>query len=202
MKRQSKPEASFTPCVSSQQQRAAGDLHRQLDDLKCRYPTYDVITDVGSGLNFRRPGLQRLLERVHSGMVTEVVVRHKDRLCRYGLELVEFLLQKSGTRLVVQSGEPVSCTQELADDLLAITTVFVARHNGQRSAENRRRRKVGKGTDDGKESASLPEQAAGGEAQEVGRHCPMDVQQYRGCSPSWCEQAGYQQKESESELHQ
>ena len=60
--------------VSSQQQRAAGDLHRQLDDLKCRYPTYDVITDVGSGLNFRRPGLQRLLERVHSGMVTEVVV--------------------------------------------------------------------------------------------------------------------------------
>ena len=135
--------------------------------------------------------MQALLEQVYSGTVSEVVVRHKDRLCRYGLELVEFLLQKSGTRLVVQSGEPVSCTQELADDLLAITTVFVARHNGQRSAENRRRRRVeraGDGTDEGEESASISEQAAGGDAQEVGRHCPMDVQQHRGCSPSWREE--------------
>ena len=168
--------------VSSQHQRASGDLQRQLDDLRCKYPTHDIITDVGSGLNFRRPGLQRLLERVYSGMVTEVVVRHKDRLCRYGLDLLEFILQKAGTRLVVQSGEPVSSTQELADDLLAITTVFVARHNGQRSAENRRRRKLDEADED-EEGQSLPGQGAGEETQEMDRHCTMDVQQHRGCSP-------------------
>ena len=104
---------------------------------------HDVIRDVGSGLNFKRPGLQALLEQVHRGTVSEVVVRHKDRLCRYRLELLEWIFKKAGTKLVVLSHEQeASSTKELADDLLAITTVFVARHNGQRSTENRRKRKA------------------------------------------------------------
>jgi putative resolvase len=133
--------------VSSPQQKAAGDLQRQIEDMQEAYPTHEVISDVGSGLNFKRPGFKALLERVHQGTVTEVVVRHKDRLCRYGRELVEWIFAKAGTRLVVLSATPASTesdrdhARELADDLLAITTVFVARHNGQRSAENRRRRK-------------------------------------------------------------
>ena len=129
--------------VSSSNQKEAGDLQRQVEDLQNSYPGYYVIKDVGSGLNFKRSGLQDLLERVHKGTVSEVVVRHKDRLCRYGLELLEFIFKKAGTKLVVLSQEQeATSTKELADDLLAITTVFVARHNGQRSAENRRKRKA------------------------------------------------------------
>ena len=79
-------------------------------------------------------------------MVQEVVVAHKDRLCRYGAELLEFIFKRFGTKLVVHShtagGYHENPTREPADDLLAVTTVFVARHNGRRSAENRRKRKA------------------------------------------------------------
>ena len=112
--------------VSSSNQKESGDLQRQVEDLQNSYPGYYVIKDVGSGLNFKRSGLQDLLERVHKGTVSEVVVRHKDRLCRYGLELLEFIFKKAGTKLVVLSQEQeATSTKELADDLLAITTVFV-----------------------------------------------------------------------------
>jgi putative resolvase len=127
--------------VSSSHQKE--DLQRQISDLQCRYPGYEVIQDVASGLNFRRKGLQTLLGRVIKGMVSEVVVTYKDRLCRYGIELLEFIFEKFGTKLLVYSGsETISETRELADDLLAITTVFVARHNGRRSQANRRKRKA------------------------------------------------------------
>ena len=127
--------------VSSRAQETSGDLQRQVQDLQAAYPQHQVITDVASGLNFKRRGLQTLLERVHSGVVAEIVVMHKDRLCRYGLELIIFILEKAGTKLVVYGNAEVEDrTRELADDLLAITTIFVARHHGQRSVTNKRRR--------------------------------------------------------------
>ena len=126
--------------VSSAHQRA--DLRRQVEDLQSRFPTHEVIQDVGSGLNFKRRGFQALLERVYAGDVEEVVVAHADRLCRFGRELVEFVFDKSGTRLVVcDLRRRASSTAELADDLLSVATVFVARENGLRSASKRRMRK-------------------------------------------------------------
>ncbi len=141
--------------VSSSAQEKSGDLQRQVQDLQTAYPRHQVITDVASGLNFKRGGLQSLLERVHSGVVSEVVVMHKDRLCRYGLELICFILEKAGTKLVVHgNSEAEDRTRELADDLLAITTIFVARHHGQRAAANKRRRAAcTRGTDSADESS-------------------------------------------------
>ena len=123
------------------------DLDRQVQDLQEAFPKHEVITDIGSGLNYAKPGLQSLLQRVCKGLVEEVVVTHKDRLCRYGYELVETLCQSLGTKLVVhhQDAEERNdeCrARELADDLLSIVTVFVAKHNGRRSAANRKRRKT------------------------------------------------------------
>lgn len=72
-----------------------------------------------------------------------VVVKHRDRLCRFAYELVEHLFRKAGTKIVVLSTDTESepnPSGELAEDLLAITTVFVARNNGMRSAQNRRKR--------------------------------------------------------------
>lgn len=126
--------------VSSGHQKA--DLQRQIRDLQQQFPEYEVIQDIASGLNFKRKGLQTLLEHVLQGTVSTIVVTYKDRLCRYGIELLEFIFKKFGTQLLVHSNtEDTSETRELADDLLAITTIFVARHNGRRSQVNRKKRK-------------------------------------------------------------
>jgi predicted site-specific integrase-resolvase len=75
--------------VSSEHQR--GDLERQIQDLQFKFPDHEIISDVGSGLNYKRKNFQILLDRVYDGPIQEVVVLHKDRLCRYGFELVEFI---------------------------------------------------------------------------------------------------------------
>lgn len=138
------PAASPQQCiiyarVSSAHQKE--DLDRQCADLQEAYPNHELVSDIGSGLNFTRKGFKAILERALSGVVKEVVVMHKDRLCRFGAELVEFIFDRSGTKLVVHGKTAgTNDTAELADDLLAVTTVFVARHNGLRSGANRRRR--------------------------------------------------------------
>lgn len=126
--------------VSSAKQKE--DLERQIETLKKAYPSHSVIKDVGSGVNFKRQGLRSLLDRVYEGMVQEIVVLHKDRLSRFAAGLLEYIFEKSGVRLVVHSpNQDLSGFSDLADDLLAITTFFVASHNGKRSAEHRRMRR-------------------------------------------------------------
>jgi putative resolvase len=133
--------------VSSAKQKACGDLQRQVDVLRGKYPHHEVITDVASGINFKRKGLLSILDRAHAGVLAEVVVAHRDRLCRFAVDLVEHVLTQAGVRLVVLDKSleadtaPTDPAAELAEDLLAITTVFVARHNGLRSAAHRRERK-------------------------------------------------------------
>ncbi|RHZ90026.1 hypothetical protein Glove_9g274 [Diversispora epigaea] len=114
--------------VSSEHQR--DDLERQIANLRQYYPEYEIISDIGSGLNWKRRGFVALLERIHTEGIEEVVVTRK---------LVEWIFEKNGTRLMVL-GTDVSAESsevgELAEDLLSIVTVFVARHNGMRSAAN------------------------------------------------------------------
>jgi predicted site-specific integrase-resolvase len=125
--------------VSSAHQKP--DLERQVEDLHKAYPEHEIVQDIGSGLNWKRPGFKALLERVLGGNVDEVVVAHRDRLCRFAFELVEQIFQHYKVKLVVLNAY-ASPESELSDDLLAITTVFVAKHNGQRSAANRKKRKL------------------------------------------------------------
>lgn len=144
--------------VSSAHQHA--DLERQCDDLKRAYPTHELIQDTGSGINWRRPGLLTLLDAVCSGTVAEVVVAHRDRLARIGVELLEWLFERYNARLVVleQSEERQSETDELRDDLLAVVTFFVARNNGRRAAANRKRRRDAAGYEEGQDQEE-PQQA-------------------------------------------
>lgn len=126
--------------VSSQHQKA--DLERQIQDLQQAYPNHTVVRDIASGLNWKRPGLLSLLERVYSGTVAEIVVAYRDRLCRFGLELLEWIFNKYRVRLTIhhQVETPVDFTTELADDLLAVANYFVAKNNGKRAGEKRRTR--------------------------------------------------------------
>lgn len=131
--------------VSSAKQSDAGDLERQKAALADACPSHRLVSDVGSGLNWRRPGFVRILDKVLDGRVAEVVVARRDRLCRFGVELLERVFSHFETKLVVL-GSDVAPTDaagghdpaaELAEDLLAITTVFVAHANGLRSATNK-----------------------------------------------------------------
>jgi len=117
--------------VSSTKQR--DDLQRQIDFMRERYPEAEIIKDIGSGLNFKRKGLQALLVRLMRGDKLTIVVACRDRLCRFGFELFEFMAEQNGGSIVVLD-QTVHCPEtELTADLLAILHVFSCRMHGLRS---------------------------------------------------------------------
>ena len=117
--------------VSSHKQR--DDLQRQIDLLRRLYPDHTVIQDIGSGINFKRKGLRSILDTCMSREVGEIVVAHKDRLCRFGFELIEHIVNNQGGKIIVLDEEnDKSTNEELADDLLSIIHVFNCRQMGRR----------------------------------------------------------------------
>jgi predicted site-specific integrase-resolvase len=132
-----KKEGVIYARVSSSKQKE--DLERQVAELKRAYPSYTVYSDIGSGLNYHRPKFDALLDRVYKGTVGEIVVAYRDRLCRYGFELVEKLCKQNNTKIVVHNQRecPETPTDELAQDLLAICNYFVAKNNGRRGGRRR-----------------------------------------------------------------
>jgi predicted site-specific integrase-resolvase len=72
--------------VSSSKQK--DDLKRQTNFFRVNYPDYDLVTDIGSGTNWKRKGLQTILDLAMRANISEVVVAHRDRLCRFGFELI------------------------------------------------------------------------------------------------------------------
>jgi putative resolvase len=108
--------------VSSHKQR--DDLARQVAFMQEKYPQATIIKDIGSGLNFKRKGLEAILERAMRGDKLKVVVAHRDRLARFGYELIRFIIESNGGQLVVLSEDSLSPTEELTKDLLNIIHVF------------------------------------------------------------------------------
>ena len=126
-------QTNFCYCrVSTRGQ--SDDLQRQVDFFRDRFPHHTIIKDIGSGLNFKRKGLQTILDTAIQGNLGEVVVTHKDRLCRFGFELLEGIFSKcSNGKIVVLDHKETSPQQELINDLLSIVTVFSSRLYGLRS---------------------------------------------------------------------
>ena len=127
--------------VSSHDQKA--DLKRQQGALEAYCAAkgwrFEVICDLGSGLNYRKKGLRRLLELILRRRMRRLVLMHKDRLLRFGAELVFALCEAQGIEIViVNRGEQPSFEQELAQDVLEIITVFSARLYGSRSHKTRK----------------------------------------------------------------
>jgi excisionase family DNA binding protein len=118
--------------VSSRNQ--LDDLHRQIEFLnRPEYSNYISIQDVASGLNFKRKGLCTILESAIHGTIGEVVVAHKDRLCRFGFELIEFIVSKGGGKITIIGNESIKSDQEeLTEDLLSIVHIFSCRQMGKR----------------------------------------------------------------------
>lgn len=120
--------------VSSGKQK--DDLARQVVFMRERFPNAEIIQDIGSGLNYKRKGLQSILQRLLQGDKLTIIVAHRDRLCRFGFELIEFLVQQNGGEIMVLDRTEVSPQRELTEDLLAILHVFSCRMHGLRRYEN------------------------------------------------------------------
>ncbi len=116
--------------VSSRKQK--DDLERQKKAMLAQFPTYHIYQDIASGLNFKRKGLTRLLEHVQEGRIQTVVVAYRDRLARFGTELIEWIISRAGATLLIQDQKELSPEQELTEDLVAVTHVFSCRLNGKR----------------------------------------------------------------------
>ncbi len=125
--------------VSSHGQKA--DLTRQAELLEAFCAAkgwrFEIISDLGSGMNYRKKGLKRLLEMVLRKRMRRLVLTHKDRLLRFGAELVFALCEIQGIEIVIiNKGQEPSFEEELAQDVLEIITVFSARLYGARSHQH------------------------------------------------------------------
>ena len=138
-------QARLTVCyarVSSYDQK--NDLHTQITRLKkyaeaAGYEEVEVIDDLGSGLNYKKRGLTRLIRLICERRVRRLVVVHKDRLLRFGSELLFQLCRFYGTEVeILDEPEEEAFEQRLCHDVLELMTVFSARLYGSRSRQNQR----------------------------------------------------------------
>lgn len=116
--------------VSSQSQ--SNDLERQKLYMAKRYPNHLLIEDIGSGMNFNRIGLRKIIKWAIAGRVEEVVVANKDRLARFGFELFEDIIKEysKGKIIVMRGSKTEEPEEELVKDMLQIMNIFTAKMNG------------------------------------------------------------------------
>jgi len=121
--------------VSSNKQK--DDLKRQIENVKtymiANGYSFDVVTDIGSGINYNKKGLNQLIDMIVASEVEKIVVLYKDRLLRFGYELIENLCNKYGTTIEVIDNTEKTEEQELVEDLVQIITVFSCKLQGRRA---------------------------------------------------------------------
>ncbi|TPG71525.1 IS607 family transposase [Brevibacillus laterosporus] len=121
--------------VSSHKQK--DDLERQVENVKsymiAKGYSFDVVTDIGSGINYEKRGLLQLMDWVVQGRIERIVILYKDRLLRFGYELFENLCKKFDVTIEIIDNSEKTEEQELVEDLIQIVTVFSCRLQGKRA---------------------------------------------------------------------
>ena len=115
------------------------DLEHQREYMMNKYNKYEIIEDIGSGINFNRKGLRKIIKLGIEGKINKLVVAYKDRLTRFGFDLIEDLLKEySNCDIVVENDkEDKEPKEELVDDVLQILNVYTAKMNGLRKYKNK-----------------------------------------------------------------
>jgi putative resolvase len=127
--------------VSSHDQKADLERQKQVLELYCARQgwTFEVISDLGSGMNYHKKGLKYLLNDILLGKIGRLVIAHKDRLLRFGAELIFAICEAKEVEVVIlNQGEDTTFEEDLAKDVLEIITVFSARLYGSRSRKNQK----------------------------------------------------------------
>lgn len=97
----------------------------------------DIYTDIGSGMNFKRKSFLKLLNEVQNNEIESVTIAHKDRLCRFGYDLLENIFEKYNVKINLINDDRLSPEQELCQDLTSIVHVFSSRLYGLRKYKNK-----------------------------------------------------------------
>ena len=125
--------------VSSKKQ--SDDLERQINNIKSyissKYDSFDIITDIGSGINYTKPGLKKLIEKINKKEVDLIIVLYKDRLLRFGFELVEYFAELNNVKIEVLDKIDKNQDEELVEDLVQIITVFSCKLQGKRKRKTK-----------------------------------------------------------------
>lgn len=118
------------------------DLQTQIANVKsymyARGYKFEIISDIGSGINYNNKGLKELVSKINNHEISKVVILYKDRLVRFGFELMNYICEINGVELEIIDNSEHSKEQELTDDLIQIITVFANRLYGQRSKKTKR----------------------------------------------------------------
>ena len=118
--------------VSSQNQK--DDLERQKQLMVHKFPNHIIIEDIGSGLNLNKRGIRKIIHLAIEGKINELLVSHRDRLTRFGFELIEEIINKysKGKIVILSEPEKLEPEEEIVKDIMSIMNVYVAKINGLR----------------------------------------------------------------------
>jgi len=127
--------------VSSSGQKEDLKRQKELLELYCASNgwIFELISDLGSGINYKKKGLKKLIQEIIDDEVGRLVITHKDRLLRFGAELIFSICEAKEIEVVIiNQGEDSNFEEDLAKDVLEIITVFSARLYGKRSKRNQK----------------------------------------------------------------
>ena len=127
--------------VSSYDQKSDLERQKQLLEMYCASKgwSFEIVSDLGSGMNYNKKGLKRLINSILLGEIGRLVITHKDRLLRFGAELIFSICEMKNVEvIIVNQGDEPTFEEELAKDVLEIITVFSARLYGSRSNKNKK----------------------------------------------------------------
>ena len=126
--------------VSSHKQK--DDLERQIENVQtyliAKGQPFEIISDIGSGINYKKKGLKELIKLITQNKVEKVVILYKDRLLRFGFELVEYIASLYNCEIEIMDNTEKSEQQELVEDLVQIITVFSCKLQGKRAGKARK----------------------------------------------------------------
>lgn len=116
------------------------DLEKQVENVKsymyAKGYSFEVITDIGSGINYKNKGLQQLISLIDSNQVTKLVILYKDRLVRFGFELIQLLCDLHDVKIEIIDNSERS-KEELTSDLIQVVTMFANRLYGSKSKKTK-----------------------------------------------------------------
>ena len=118
------------------------ELENQVNNVKtymiAKGYSFEMITDIGSGIDYKRQGLKKLIDKINNQEISKIVILYKDRLVGFGYELIEYLCFINNVEIEIIDHTETSKEKELTDDLIQIITVFANRLYGQRSKKTKR----------------------------------------------------------------
>ena len=125
--------------VSTKKQK--DDLENQIKNLKeyaySKGYSFEIISDIGSGINYKKEGLKKLLEKINNSEISKIVVLYKDGLISFGFELIEFLANINNIEIEIIDNTAISKEEELTNDLIQIITVFANKLYGSHSKKTK-----------------------------------------------------------------